>query len=126
MKVSLSAMAAANMRWPGNSRLSPRVRPSTPRRNPGRASCDNVPTRDGNSPAREVRQGERRRVRRHRPEDPLAAGLTDLLQDAGVKVFGPSKRAAQIEGDKWFAKEIMRHQAVPDRGGAELHRRQCC
>jgi phosphoribosylamine--glycine ligase len=47
------------------------------------------------------------------PEDPLAAGLTDLLQDAGVKVFGPSKAAAQIEGDKWFAKEIMRHQAVP-------------
>jgi phosphoribosylamine--glycine ligase len=31
----------------------------------------------------------------------------------GVKVFGPSKDAAQIEADKWFAKEIMRHQAVP-------------
>jgi phosphoribosylamine--glycine ligase len=47
------------------------------------------------------------------PEDPLAAGLTDRLQAAGVKVFGPSKAAAQIEGDKWFAKEIMRQQAVP-------------
>jgi phosphoribosylamine--glycine ligase len=31
----------------------------------------------------------------------------------GVKVFGPSKLAAQLEGDKWFAKELMRHQAVP-------------
>jgi phosphoribosylamine--glycine ligase len=47
------------------------------------------------------------------PEDPLACGLTDVLQDAGVRVFGPSKAAAQIEADKWFAKEIMRHQAVP-------------
>jgi len=47
------------------------------------------------------------------PEDPLAAGLTDALQAAGVKVFGPNKAAAQIEADKWFAKEIMRHQAVP-------------
>jgi phosphoribosylamine---glycine ligase len=47
------------------------------------------------------------------PEDPLAGGLTDLLQTAGVKVFGPNKAAAQLEADKWFAKELMRHQAVP-------------
>jgi phosphoribosylamine--glycine ligase len=47
------------------------------------------------------------------PEDPLAAGLADQLLRAGVKVFGPNKLAAQLEGDKWFAKELMRHQAVP-------------
>src|SRR4051794_31165977 len=47
------------------------------------------------------------------PEDPLAAGLADRLLKEGVKVFGPTKAAAQIEADKWFAKEIMRHQAVP-------------
>src|SRR5450432_339116 len=47
------------------------------------------------------------------PEDPLAAGLTDRIQEIGVKVFGPSKLAARLEGDKWFAKELMRHQAVP-------------
>ncbi len=47
------------------------------------------------------------------PEDPLALGLSDRLRDAGVMVFGPSKAAAQIESDKWFAKEIMRHQAIP-------------
>ena len=47
------------------------------------------------------------------PEDPLAAGITDRLQAAGAKVFGPSKQAAQLEADKWFAKELMRHQAVP-------------
>jgi phosphoribosylamine--glycine ligase len=47
------------------------------------------------------------------PEDPLAAGLADRITALGVKVFGPSKAAAQIEADKWFAKEIMRQQAIP-------------
>lgn len=47
------------------------------------------------------------------PEDPLAAGLADVVTAMGVKVFGPSKAAAQLEADKWFAKELMRHQAVP-------------
>jgi phosphoribosylamine--glycine ligase len=52
------------------------------------------------------------------PEDPLAMGLADRLRATGVKVFGPGKAAAQIEADKWFAKEVMRHQAVPT---AEAH-----
>ena len=47
------------------------------------------------------------------PEDPLAAGLADFLIAQGIKVFGPTKEAAQIEADKWFAKELMRQQAVP-------------
>jgi phosphoribosylamine---glycine ligase len=47
------------------------------------------------------------------PEDPLAAGLADRLTAAGIKTFGPSKDAARLEADKWFAKELMRHQAVP-------------
>ncbi|MDB5325936.1 MAG: purD, partial [Phycisphaerales bacterium] len=47
------------------------------------------------------------------PEDPLAAGLTDRLQKLGFKVFGPSMEAARLEGDKWFAKELMRTQSVP-------------
>ncbi len=47
------------------------------------------------------------------PEDPLVAGLADALASTGAKVFGPSKEAARIEGDKWFAKELMRQQAVP-------------
>jgi len=47
------------------------------------------------------------------PEDPLAGGLTDRLQKAGFKVFGPTAAAAKLEGDKWFAKELMRTQAVP-------------
>jgi phosphoribosylamine--glycine ligase len=47
------------------------------------------------------------------PEDPLVAGFADALKDSGAKVFGPSKEAARIEGDKWFAKELMRQQSVP-------------
>jgi phosphoribosylamine--glycine ligase len=47
------------------------------------------------------------------PEDPLSLGLADRLRATGVLVFGPSKAAAQLESDKWFAKEIMRQQAVP-------------
>ncbi|HQY89059.1 MAG TPA: phosphoribosylamine--glycine ligase, partial [Tepidisphaeraceae bacterium] len=47
------------------------------------------------------------------PEDPLAAGLVDALTDAGIRAFGPTKEAAQLESDKWFAKELMKSQAVP-------------
>jgi phosphoribosylamine--glycine ligase len=47
------------------------------------------------------------------PEDPLAAGLADFVKGLGIPVFGPSKEAAQVEADKWFAKELMRHQAIP-------------
>lgn len=47
------------------------------------------------------------------PEDPLAGGLADRLMAEEIKVFGPSREAARIEGDKWFAKELMRSQSVP-------------
>ncbi len=47
------------------------------------------------------------------PEDPLALGLVDFLQKAGVRVFGPSREAAQLEASKAFAKQLMRHADVP-------------
>jgi phosphoribosylamine--glycine ligase len=47
------------------------------------------------------------------PEDPLAAGLADHVHGLGLPVFGPSKAAAQVEADKWFAKELMRSQMIP-------------
>jgi phosphoribosylamine---glycine ligase len=47
------------------------------------------------------------------PEAPLAAGLTDLLAEAGILVFGPSARAAQIESSKIFAKRIMDQAGIP-------------
>ena len=47
------------------------------------------------------------------PEDPLAAGIVDALAKENIRAFGPNKDAAQLEADKWFAKEIMRAQDVP-------------
>ena len=47
------------------------------------------------------------------PEDPLAAGAVDAFDAVGIKAFGPSEKAAQLEGDKAFAKEIMRANSIP-------------
>lgn len=47
------------------------------------------------------------------PEAPLCAGLTDLLEAEGLRVFGPSKAAAQMEGSKLFAKDVMEAAGVP-------------
>jgi phosphoribosylamine--glycine ligase len=47
------------------------------------------------------------------PEAPLAAGLADDLRGAGVRVFGPSKVAAQIESSKAFAKAFMARHDIP-------------
>ena len=46
------------------------------------------------------------------PEAPLVAGLTDLFEEHGLRVFGPSRAAAQLEGSKVFAKEVMRAGGV--------------
>jgi len=47
------------------------------------------------------------------PEAPLCAGLTDLLEADGLRVFGPNRQAAQLEGSKVFAKEVMEAAGVP-------------
>ncbi|MBN2575002.1 MAG: phosphoribosylamine--glycine ligase [Deltaproteobacteria bacterium] len=47
------------------------------------------------------------------PEVPLMAGLGDACQAAGLRCFGPSRKAAEIEGSKQFAKEIMTRAGVP-------------
>ncbi len=47
------------------------------------------------------------------PEAPLCAGLTDLLEADGLRVFGPNQAAAELEGSKQFAKEIMKAAGVP-------------
>jgi phosphoribosylamine--glycine ligase len=47
------------------------------------------------------------------PEDPLAAGAVDVFEEAGIKAFGPSAKAAQLEADKAFAKQIMRSNSIP-------------
>lgn len=47
------------------------------------------------------------------PEAPLVAGLADVLNKAGIPVFGPSKSAAQLEGSKVFAKDLMKKYNIP-------------
>jgi phosphoribosylamine--glycine ligase len=47
------------------------------------------------------------------PEDPLAGGIVDEFQKAGLTVFGPTKDAAQLESSKVFAKKVMRDADVP-------------
>jgi phosphoribosylamine--glycine ligase len=52
------------------------------------------------------------------PEAPLAAGVTDALQEASIAVFGPVRAAARLETSKTFAKEMMRRAGVTT-GGSE-------
>ncbi len=47
------------------------------------------------------------------PEVPLAAGVVDALQLRGVRVFGPTQAATQLESSKAFAKEFMRRWEIP-------------
>ena len=47
------------------------------------------------------------------PEAPLCAGIVDDLTAAGIKAFGPSKAAAQLEGSKGFTKDLCRANAIP-------------
>jgi phosphoribosylamine--glycine ligase len=52
------------------------------------------------------------------PEAPLAAGVVDAFRDAGLKIFGPSRAAAQLEASKDFAKSFMTRHGIP----TALHR----
>jgi phosphoribosylamine--glycine ligase len=47
------------------------------------------------------------------PEAPLCAGIVDDLEAAGIKAFGPSKAAAQLEGSKGFTKDLCRANNIP-------------
>jgi phosphoribosylamine--glycine ligase len=58
------------------------------------------------------------------PEAPLVAGLVDDLEAAGIRAFGPSKAAAQLEGSKGFTKDICREAGIPTAGYARFDRRE--
>ena len=47
------------------------------------------------------------------PEAPLVVGLADRLNEAGIKVFGPSAAAARLEGSKAYMKEMLANSGVP-------------
>ena len=52
------------------------------------------------------------------PDDPLALGMVDALEEAGIRAFGPRKNAAIIEGSKSFAKDLMQKYNIPTAGYA--------
>ncbi len=54
------------------------------------------------------------------PEAPLCAGLTDRLQAEGLRVFGPCRAAARLEGSKVFSKDVLRAAGVPTARSAEF------
>jgi phosphoribosylamine--glycine ligase len=58
------------------------------------------------------------------PEAALVAGLVDALEEAGVPAFGPSAAAAELEGSKAFAKELMREAGVPTAAHVLLRSRE--
>lgn len=47
------------------------------------------------------------------PDDPLAAGMTDAMEEAGIPCFGPHANAAIIEASKAFSKELMKKYGIP-------------
>jgi len=47
------------------------------------------------------------------PEAPLVAGIVDAFENEGLRIFGPNKQAAQLEGSKIFAKEFMKRCNIP-------------
>jgi phosphoribosylamine---glycine ligase len=58
------------------------------------------------------------------PEAALVAGVVDALEDAGITAFGPSTGAAELEGSKAFAKELMKEAGVPTASHVLLHNRE--
>ena len=50
------------------------------------------------------------------PDDPLAAGMVDFLEAAGIPCFGPNAAAAQIEASKVFSKDLMKKYRIPTAG----------
>ena len=58
------------------------------------------------------------------PEAALVAGAADALAEAGIPAFGPSAAAAELEGSKAFAKELMEEAGVPTAAHVLLHSRE--
>ena len=58
------------------------------------------------------------------PEAPLVAGAVDALEEAGVAAFGPSAAAAELEGSKAFAKQVMLEAGVPTAAHVLLRSRE--
>jgi phosphoribosylamine---glycine ligase len=59
------------------------------------------------------------------PDDVLAAGIVDLFEHAGLRIFGPCKEAAQLESSKSFAKHFMVRHGIPTARFGEFDLPRC-
>jgi len=92
--------------------------------NPGTAKCgDNIPI-DGCETEKLLEFARQNKVGLVvvGPEDPLAAGVVDAFEAAGIKAFGPSAEAAKLEADKAFAKQLMRSCSISTAEGRVFDR----
>ncbi|RUM42626.1 MAG: phosphoribosylamine--glycine ligase [Desulfurobacterium sp.] len=83
--------------------------------NPGIAKvgeCVNIPVTDVKAIA-DFAEREKIDLTVVGPEAPLVAGIVDEFEKRGLRIFGPTKAAAQLEGSKAFAKEMMEKWGVP-------------
>ena len=58
------------------------------------------------------------------PDDPLAAGIVDVFEAEGLRIFGPTKSAARLESSKIFAKELMRQKRIPTARAASFDKEE--
>ncbi len=78
------------------------------------AKCENVPISDGDLTALlAFAQEQAIDLTVVGPEVPLAAGVVDLFQAAGLRIFGPTQAAARLEGSKAFSKAFMQRHGIP-------------
>ena len=54
------------------------------------------------------------------PEEPLTLGLVDLFEKKGLRVYGPSKAAAELEGSKVFTKDFLKKYNIPSAASRSL------
>ena len=54
-------------------------------------------------------------------DDPLAGGIVDVFEEAGIRVFGPRKNAAILEGSKAFSKDLMKKYNIPTAAYTNVH-----
>lgn len=79
------------------------------------AQCVNIPVSDYSALA-DFAEKENIDLTIVGPDDPLVGGIVDVFEERGLRVFGPRKNAAIIEGSKVFAKDLMKKYHIPTAG----------
>ena len=120
------AAAAANMRWPGSWRSRTKVQKVfVAPGNGGTALDSRMENINITEPSELLAWAATNNIALTvvGPEQPLAAGVVDLFRSKGMRMFGPTAAAAQLESSKAFSKAFMKPPRHSDGGLRNLHRR---